>query len=109
MSKKHHTPEQIISNLREVELLLSQGQNVPLACKRIEVSEQTYYNWQKEYGRGGIRLDQAKHFRELDHEDGRLKKLVADPSLDKHMLSRRSFKKGSGACANAPSGGFSPG
>ena len=50
MSKKHHTPEQIISNLREVELLLSQGQNVPLACKRIEVSEQTYYNWQKEYG-----------------------------------------------------------
>ncbi len=58
MSKKRHTPEQIISRLREAEVLLSQGQSVPAACKRIEVSEQTYYRWRKEWG--GLRLDQAR-------------------------------------------------
>ncbi len=84
MSKKRHTPEQIISKLREAEILLSKEQSVPVACKRIEVSEQTYYRWRKEYG--GLRLDQAKRFRELERENGRLKKLVADQALDNAIL-----------------------
>ena len=84
MSRKRHTPEQIIGKLREAEVLLSQGQTVPEACKQIEVSEQTYYRWRKEYG--GLRLDQAKRLRELERENGRLKKLVADQALDMAIL-----------------------
>ena len=80
MNKKRHTPEQIISKLREAEVLVSQGQSVPAACKTIEVSEQTYYRWRKEWG--GLRLDQAKRFKELGRENGRLKKLVAEQALD---------------------------
>ncbi len=74
MSRKRHTPEQIIGKLREAEVLLSQEQTVPEACKQIEVSEQTYYRWRKEYG--GLRLDQAKRLREL----------VADQALDMAIL-----------------------
>ena len=66
MSRKRHTPEQIIFKLREAEVLLSQGQSVPGACKTIEVSEQTYYRWRKEWG--GLRLDQGKRFKELEPE-----------------------------------------
>ena len=84
MSKKRHTPEQIISKLREAEVLLSQGQSVPAACKTIEVSEQTYYRWRKEWG--GLRLDLAKRFKELERENGRLKKLVAEQALDNAIL-----------------------
>jgi putative transposase len=84
MSMKRHTPEQIIGKLREAEILLSQEQTVPEACKQIEVSEQTYYRWRKEYG--GLRLDQAKRLRELERENGRLKKLVADQALDMAIL-----------------------
>jgi len=84
MSRKRHTPEQIIGKLREAEILLSQEQTVPEACKQIEVSEQTYYRWRKEYG--GLRLDQAKRLRELERENGRLKKLVADQALDMAIL-----------------------
>ena len=84
MSRKRHTPEQIIGKLREAEVLLSQGQTVPEACKQIEVSEQTYYRWRKEYG--GLRLDQAKRLKELERENGRLKKLVADQALDMAIL-----------------------
>ena len=84
MSRNRHTPEQIIGKLREAEILLSQEQTVPEACKQIEVSEQTYYRWRKEYG--GLRLDQAKRLRELERENGRLKKLVADQALDMAIL-----------------------
>ena len=84
MSRNRHTPEQIIGKLREAEVLLSQEQTVPEACKQIEVSEQTYYRWRKEYG--GLRLDQAKRLRELERENGRLKKLVADQALDMAIL-----------------------
>lgn len=84
MSKKRHTAEQIIGKLRESEVLFSQGQSVPEACKKIEISEQTYYRWRKEYG--GIRLDQAKRFKELERENTRLKKLVADQALDNAIL-----------------------
>ena len=84
MFRKRHTPEQIIGKLREADILLSQEQTVPEACKQIEVSEQTYYRWRKEYG--GLRLDQAKRLRELERENGRLKKLVADQALDMAIL-----------------------
>jgi putative transposase len=84
MNKKCHTPEQIISKLREAEVLLSQGQSVPVAFKRIEVSEQNYYRWRKEWGR--FRLDQAKRSKELERENSRLKRLEADQALDNPIL-----------------------
>ena len=84
MMKKRHTPEQIIGKLREAEVLLAQGRTVPEACKQIEVSEQTYYRWRKGYG--GLRLDQAKRLKELERENGRLKRLVADQALDNAIL-----------------------
>ena len=68
----------------QADILLSQGQSVPVACKRIGVSEQTYYRWRKDYG--GLRTDQAKRFKELERENGRLKKLVADQALDNAIL-----------------------
>ena len=72
MSKKRHTAEQTISKLREAEVFLSQGQSVPEACKKIEISEQTYYRWRKEYG--GLRLDQAKRLKELERENRELRR-----------------------------------
>lgn len=84
MGKKRHTPEQIIGKLREAEVLLSQGKTVPLACRQIGVTEQTYYRWRKEYG--GIRLDQAKRLKTLEKENQRLKRVVADQALDISIL-----------------------
>ena len=88
MPRKHFTTEQIISKPREAEVLLSQGKTAGEACKRINVSEQTYYRWRKEYG--GIETDQARKLKELEKENGRLKKLVADLSLDNAILKERS-------------------
>jgi transposase-like protein len=76
--------EQIIGKLREAELMISQGQTVQVACKKISVTEQTYYRWRKEYG--GLRTDQAKRFKELEQENSRLKRLLADAELDKAIL-----------------------
>ena len=84
MPKKTFTTEQIISKLREAEVLLSQGQTVPAACKVIGVSEQTYYRWRKSYG--GLKIDQAQRLRELEQENARLKRLVADLSLDNVII-----------------------
>ena len=84
MPRKQHTTEQIIGKLREAEVDLAQGKTVPQACKKIGVTEQTYYRWRKEYG--GLRLDQAKHLRDLEKENARLKKLVADMALDNAIL-----------------------
>ena len=84
MPKKSFSPEQIIAKLRQIEVLVAQGNSVAVACKEAEISEQTYYRWRKEYG--GLRLDQAKRLKELEKENQRLKKLVADLSLDKAML-----------------------
>jgi transposase-like protein len=84
MARKRHTAEQIIHKLREVEIALSQGRSVSEACKQIEVTQQTFYRWRKEYG--GLRTDQAKRLRELEKENGRLKKLVADQALDNAIL-----------------------
>jgi len=84
MGRKTYTPEQIIGKLREAEVLLSNGQTVGQACRKLAVAEQTYYRWRKEYG--GMRVDQAKRLKEVEKENTRLKKLVADLSLDKQML-----------------------
>jgi putative transposase len=84
MARKIFTAEQIISKLREAEVLLSQGQPLGSVCRGLEISEQTYYRWRKEYG--GLRTDQAHRLKELERENARLKKLVADLALDKAML-----------------------
>lgn len=84
MGRKKHTAEQIIQKLREAEIVLAQGQPVGAACKKIEVTEQTYYRWRKEYG--GLKLDQARRLKDLEKENGRLKKLVADQALDIAIL-----------------------
>jgi transposase-like protein len=84
MPRKRFTTEQIISKLREAEVLLSQGRTAEEACRALNVSEQTYYRWRKEYG--GMGTDQAHRLKELEKENGRLKKLVADLSLDNAIL-----------------------
>jgi len=84
MAKKRFTPEQIITMLREAEVLLNQSTPVAEVCRKLGVSEQTYYRWRKEYG--GMRVDQAKRLKELEQENARLKKLVADLSLDNAIL-----------------------
>ncbi len=84
MVKKSHSPEQIINKLREAEILLNQGTTVAEASRKIGVTEQTYYRWRKEYG--GMRIEQAKRLKCLEKENARLKKLVADISLDNAIL-----------------------
>jgi len=84
MPKKTYTPEQIIKRLREAELLLSQGATLAVIWKKIGVSDCTYYRWRKEYG--GMRIEQAKRLKELEQENSRLKRLVADISLDNAIL-----------------------
>ena len=84
MAKKSHSPELIINKLREAEILLNQGASVGEASRKIGVTEQTYYRWRKEYG--GMRIEQAKRLKALEKENARLKKLVADISLDNAIL-----------------------
>ena len=84
MVKKSHSPELIINKLREAEILLNQGSTVSEASRKIGVTEQTYYRWRKEYG--GLRIEQAKKLKTLEKENARLKKLVADISLDNAIL-----------------------
>ena len=76
--------EQIIQKLREAELELARGQTITQVVKKLGVTEQTYYRWRKEYG--GLRTDQAKRFKELEQENARLKRLLADAELDKAIL-----------------------
>ena len=84
MPRKRYTPEQIINSLREAEVLMSQGSTAAEAARHLGITEQTYYRWRKEYG--GMRINQAKRLKELDKENARLKKLVADLSLDNAIL-----------------------
>ncbi len=84
MSQKKHSPEQIISKLREAEVELARGATVGQVCKKIGVSDHTYYRWRAEYG--GMRVDQAKRLKELEKENARLKKLVAEQALDISIL-----------------------
>ncbi len=84
MAKKSHSPELIINKLREAEILLNQGATIGEASRKIGIIEQTYYRWRKEYG--GMRIEQAKRLKALEKENARLKKLVADISLDNAIL-----------------------
>ena len=84
MGRRTFIPEQIINKLREAEILLSQGSTVAEASRKLGVTEQTYYRWRKEYG--GMRVEQAKRLKDLEKENVRLKRLVADLSLDNAIL-----------------------
>ena len=85
MKMTRHTPEQIIGKLREAEVVLAKGGNVVHVCRQIGVTEQTYYRWRKEYG--GLKVEQAKRLKELEKENGRLRKAVADLTLDMVILA----------------------
>lgn len=84
MGRKRYQPEQIIGYLREAEILHSKGSTIPDICRQIGIVEQTYYRWRKEYG--SLSVDQAKRLKEMEKENARLRKLVADLSLDKAIL-----------------------
>ncbi len=84
MPRKKHTPEQIITKLREAEAAMSTGSTVGEVCRQIGVTEQTFYRWRNEYG--GLSLDQAKRLKLLEAENGRLKRAVADLTLDNQIL-----------------------
>ena len=84
MSRKRDTPERIIGMLREAEVGLAQGETVGRICRRLEISEQSYYRWRREYG--GMKVDQARRLKDLERENGRLRKAVSDLTLDKLIL-----------------------
>ena len=84
MPKKRYNAEEIIHKLREADVLLSQGMNIGQVSKRIGMAEQTYYRWRKAYG--GMKVDQAKRLKELEVENARLKRAVADLTVDKLIL-----------------------
>lgn len=84
MPKRNYTPEQIINSLREAEVLMSQGSTAAEAARHLSISEQTYYKWRRQYG--GMRINQAKRLKELEKENARLKRLVADQALDNAIL-----------------------
>jgi putative transposase len=85
MERKCCSCDQVLNKLREAEILINQGATLAVVIKKIGVSDQTYYRWRKEYG--GMRVDQARRLKELEQENSRLKKLVADLSLDKAILT----------------------
>ncbi len=84
MPRKKHSAEEIIRKLREAEVLLGQGKKVPEVSRILGVTQQTYFRWRKEYG--GLKMDQAKRLKELERENARLKRAVADLTLDKLIL-----------------------
>ena len=84
MPIKRYKPEQIVTMLRQVEVSIANGKTTPQACKEAEITVQTYYRWRKEYG--GLKLEQAKRLKELEKENMRLKRLVAELSLEKQVL-----------------------
>ena len=91
MTKRRYSPEEIISKLREAEVLLSQGKTVAEAVRKLGIAEQTYYRWKKEYG--GLDKTQARKLKDLEKENLQLKKLVADLSLDNAILKEVLSKK----------------
>jgi transposase-like protein len=84
MPRKHHKPEEIVAKLRQVDVLVSQGQNIADAIRQIGVSEVTYYRWRQEFG--GLKTEQVKRLKELEMENSRLRKAVSDLTLDKLIL-----------------------
>ena len=88
MGRKRYTPEQIIRLLRQAEVLSSEGRNLPEICREIGVTANTYYRWRKEYG--GMQVNQAKRLKELERENSRLKRAVANLTLDNLILKEAS-------------------
>jgi len=86
--KKRHTTEQIVAKLRQADIELGQGRNVPEVCKQLNISEQTYYRWRQKYG--GMEPSMAKALKELERENARLKRVVADQALDIQILKEAS-------------------
>jgi transposase-like protein len=84
MKRRRHTPEQVIRKLQEGEKLLSQGSDIAEVCKHLEITESTWHRWRNQYG--GMKASDAKRLKELESENGRLKKIVADQALDIDML-----------------------
>ena len=84
MSRRRHTPEQIITALREAEVGLANGKRVAMVSRELGISEQTYYRWRQEFG--GMKVDQARRFKELEKENARLKRAVANLTVDKLIL-----------------------
>ena len=85
MGRKRHTPEEIVAKLRQVDVLVSQGQTVDAAARSIGVTQTTYHRWRNEFG--GLKLDQVKRLKELEAENARLRRAVADLTLDKVILT----------------------
>jgi transposase-like protein len=90
MARKKHTPEQVVNLLRQVEVAVATGKTTAQAAREAEITEQTYYRWRKEYG--GLQVDQAKRLKELEQENAKLKRLVANLSLDNLVL--QDFARG---------------
>jgi len=88
MKRRRHTPEQIVRKLREADKLLAEGQDVAMVSRHLEVAEATYHRWRAQYG--GMKADDTKRLKELDRENQRLKKIVADQALDIDMLKELS-------------------
>ena len=84
MTKKRHTPEQIVTLLRQVEVAVGNGKSTPQACKEAAITEQTYYRWRKEYG--GLQLEQARRLKDLQKENAQLRRAVADLTVEKQIL-----------------------
>ena len=84
MAMKKHKPEQIVALLRQIEVDIANGKTTPQACREVEITEQTYYRWREEYG--GLKRDQAKRLKDLEKENTKLKRLVAELSLEKQIL-----------------------
>ena len=84
MPMRRYKPEQIVNLLRQIEVEIANGKTTPQACKEAEITQQTYYRWRKEFG--GLKLDQAKRLKELERENAKLKRLVAELSLEKQIL-----------------------
>jgi len=84
MKRRKYSPEQVVKKLRQADAALSSGSTVEQVCRQLEISDATYYNWRKQYGQ--MKLDQVRNLKSLQKENARLKKLVADLSLDKAIL-----------------------
>ena len=88
MARKKHTAEEIITKLREADVLLARGQSMAEVCRQLSISDQTYYKWRKEYG--GMHVDQAKRLKQLEQENSRLRRAIADLTIDNAILKEVS-------------------
>ena len=91
VKRRRHTPEQIVRKLREVERLLGEGQTIAEAAKQVEISEQTYHRWRNQYG--GMKADDARRLRELERENARLERIVADKELEIDAVGRQNLMR----------------